>query len=63
MISNIMYPYKEHIKYSHTDSLISDKLLDDIKIGNNIGDLVLEGFYENCKIENCRSITGEFTKL
>jgi hypothetical protein len=52
MISNIMLPYKDIIVKSHTDSLISSIYPKDIKIGNEIGDLVYEGYCSNIIIKS-----------
>ena len=38
----IIEPYKEHVYKCHTDSILSDIELDNLTIGNNIGDFVLE---------------------
>lgn len=58
-ISNIILPHKENIHRIHTDGFISDSKLD-IKLGENIGDLVFEGYCENCNILNCSNNSGEF---
>jgi len=59
IISTICYPHRENIKWIHTDGFISDISLD-VKTGENIGDLVKEGFCENVVIENCLNVTGIF---
>ena len=58
-ISNIVMPHKENVHRIHTDGFISDKKLD-IKLGENIGDLVFEGYCENCNIINCSNNSGEY---
>jgi hypothetical protein len=59
MISEIMKPIKDKIIRCHTDGFISttDK---DIKHGSKIGDLVFEGFCDNCEVINCNQVKGEF---
>lgn len=59
MISDIMKPIKETIKRVHTDGFISTTN-DNLIHGNKIGDLVYEGYCEDCKIINCNSVIGEF---
>ena len=58
-ISNIIMPHKNNVHRIHTDGFISDIKLD-IKLGENLGDLVFEGYCENCNIINCSNDSGEF---
>lgn len=58
-ISNIIMPHKNNVHRIHTDGFISDIKLD-IKLGENLGDLVFEGYCENCNIINCSNNSGEF---
>jgi len=58
-ISNIVMPHNDNVHRIHTDGFISDKKLD-IKLGENIGDLVFEGYCENCNIINCSNNLGEY---
>ena len=60
MISGILYPYRESVKYCHTDCGIFSEKPEGIKSGNNIGDFTLEGYCENVIIENCTNVRGEF---
>jgi hypothetical protein len=62
MIGSMCYSHREHIKQIHTDGLISDTKLD-IKTGDNIGDLVEEGYCENVEIQHCNNVKGEFVKI
>lgn len=64
-LSKAIYPVKENILYSHTDSLIVDidisKNKQLLKIfGNDIGDLAYEGLYENFW---CNNITSKTSKI
>ena len=38
----IIEPFKEHVHKCHTDSILSDIELDNVLIGDRIGDFVLE---------------------
>lgn len=58
-ISNIIKPHISNIKRVHTDGFISDIKLD-IKTGENLGDLVYEGYCDNCNILHCNNPAGEF---
>ena len=60
IISNILYNHRNNIKQIHTDGFISDKLLDNIKTGNEMGSLVYEGKCDNCIINHVNSVEGEF---
>jgi len=60
MISDIAFPYKEDIRWIHTDGLISSKEPVGIQTGNKLGSLVFEGFTPNCQIIHCNKIIGEF---
>ena len=62
MIGSMCYPHREYIKQIHTDGIISDTKLD-IKTGDNIGDLVEEGYCENVEIQHCNNVKGEFVKI
>jgi hypothetical protein len=59
MMSKILYPHRENVKWCHTDGFISDKLLD-IKTGQKMGDLVEEGKCDNCTIHHVNNVEGEF---
>jgi hypothetical protein len=59
MMSKILYPHRENVKWCHTDGFISDKLLD-VKTGDKMGDLVFEGKCDNCTIHHINYIEGEF---
>jgi len=61
-ISNIIMPHKNNVHRIHTDGFISDIKLD-IKLGENLGDLVFEGYCENCNIINCSNNSGEFNSF
>eukprot|EP00732_Lithocolla_globosa_P003511 Lithocolla_globosa_v1_NODE_2847_length_1849_cov_547.481048.p3 type:complete len:104 gc:universal NODE_2847_length_1849_cov_547.481048:476-165(-) len=52
-------PYYEHVKYCHTDSMITDIKLP-VKTGNNLGDLVYEGYCEHAIIVNSNQKTGQY---
>ena len=49
---------KEHVHRVHTDSILSDKQLDNIPSKNDagIGELGFEGYYKRVKVINCRDI-------
>ena len=59
MMSKILYPHRENVKWCHTDGFISDKLLD-VKTGDKMGDLVFEGKCDNCTIHHINYVEGEF---
>ena len=59
MIATMCYPHREHIKWCHTDGFISDISLD-IRTGDNIGDLVFEGYCEDVDIQHCNNVKGIF---
>jgi hypothetical protein len=59
MMSKILYPHRENVKWCHTDGFVSDKLLD-IKTGQKMGDLVEEGKCDNCTIHHVNNVEGEF---
>jgi hypothetical protein len=59
IMAKTIQPYVEHVKFCHTDSMISDIELP-IKTGDELGDLAYEGFCENTKIMNKNKKTGEY---
>ena len=52
-------PHKNNVHRIHTDGFISDIKLD-IKLDENLGGFVFEGYCENCNIINCSNNSGEF---
>ena len=60
MISGILYPYKESVKYCHTDCGIFSEKPEGIKSGNDIGNFAFEGYCENVIVQNCTNVKGEF---
>ena len=56
-MADSIYPVREHVFKCHTDSILSDKKLDDLIIGTNLGDFALENegkchiHHSSCKIE------------
>ena len=56
-MADIIYPVREHVFKCHTDSILSDKKLDDLIIGLNLGDFALEHegkchiHHSSCKVE------------
>ena len=61
-ISDIMLPYKDIIVKSHTDSLITTEYPTNIKIGEQMGDLVYEGFCDNIIIKSNAKEKGSDNK-
>ena len=59
MISEIMKPIKDKVIRCHTDGFISTTN-ENIKHGSKIGDLVYEGYCDNCEVINCNQVKGEF---
>jgi len=41
-MAELIYPNRQHVFKCHTDSILSDRELDSLLIGNNIGDFALE---------------------
>lgn len=54
--------YEEYIVRMHTDSFFITKKIPDEKLGNNMGDLVYEGYSEKCTIIHTNKAIGEFIK-
>lgn len=62
-MAKTIQPYIDHVKYSHTDSMVTDIKLD-IKTGPEMGDLEYEGYCENANIKNkSGQDMGEFKLL
>lgn len=53
-MAEYILPYKENVKKCHTDSILSDKQLDDLPIGKFIGNFALEN-QGKCHIKNSSS--------
>ncbi len=63
-ISTVCFPHKEFIKYIHTDGfVISKKPEQDFKTGNELGNLVYEGYCQNCDIVNSNTYNREGFKI
>jgi hypothetical protein len=62
IISEYIQPFTEKVVKCNTDSIISTEILEGIKTGHNLGDLVYEGHYEHVKIINNAKEKGEFIK-
>jgi hypothetical protein len=58
-MSNLMFPYKDHIHRIQTDGFVSDVL---IHSNSNVklGELKYEGFCPNANIINCINNPGNF---
>ena len=52
-------PYHEHIRRSHTDSMLSDIPLP-IKTSSELGEFKYEGFCPTCEIVNNNTVKGQF---
>ena len=63
IISEYIWPFNEKVVKCNTDSIISTEILEGIKTGHNLGDLVYEGHYEHVKIINNAKEKGEFIKV
>ena len=61
-ISDFIFPYVDHIYRCHTDSMLSDIELTDLKVSMKLGDMKYEGHYPNGFIKNCNTVIGEFVK-
>ena len=59
-MSDLLLPYKNNVKYIRTDGFLLDVKPDNLKLGNKLGDLRYEGYYENGLINNMNSIDGEY---
>jgi hypothetical protein len=59
MINKIMLPNIDHIKRVHTDGIISSIKLD-LKVGKQLGDMVYEGYCDECNIENVNNVSKNF---
>jgi hypothetical protein len=59
IISEIIKPIKDKVLRCHTDGFISTTN-QKINTGSKIGDLVFEGYCNNCEIINCNNVKGEF---
>ena len=59
-MSDLLMPYKNNVKYIRTDGFLLDVKPDNLKLGNKLGDLRYEGYYENGLINNMNSIDGEY---
>ena len=57
VISEVIKPNIESIKWIHTDGFISDKELN-YKTGNELGNLKFGGQTDNCNIVNCIKVLG-----
>jgi hypothetical protein len=55
-ISKIMEPYKHSVKRVHTDGFILSEEGKEIKIGDELGDLVFEGYNETIEIVNMNKV-------
>ncbi len=63
-ISTVCLSHKEFIKYIHTDGfVISKKPEQDFKTGNELGNLVYEGYCQNCDIVNSNTYNREGFKI
>ena len=58
-ISKIMQPIKDKVVRCNTDGFIS-MTNEGLKLGNKIGELVFEGYCNDCQVINCNKILGEF---
>jgi len=61
-ISDFIFPHVDHIYRCHTDSMLSDIELTDLKVSMKLGDMKYEGHYPNGFIKNCNTVIGEFVK-
>ena len=55
LMADTIYPYKEHVHRCHTDSILSSKLIPDIKLSTEIGDWKIDHFGK-CKINSAMSV-------
>jgi hypothetical protein len=56
IISKMIEPYKNICVRCHTDSMLLSKQPKDIKLGNNIGELVFEYHCKSLEVLNCNSV-------
>jgi hypothetical protein len=59
VISKIIEPIQDQVKRCHTDGIVYETIASDkLKFGSKIGELIYEGYTNNCKILNCNSVRG-----
>jgi hypothetical protein len=56
LISKMIEPYKNICVRCHTDSMLLSEEPKNIKLGDNIGDLVFESYCEKLEVLNCNSV-------
>ena len=60
IMSELLYEYRDSIKYIRTDGFLSTEPLNNLKLGENIGELRYEGYYNNVEIINLNKIIGDY---
>jgi hypothetical protein len=59
IISKIIEPIQDQVKRCHTDGIVYEtRASDKLKFGSKIGELIYEGYTDNCKILNCNNVRG-----
>jgi hypothetical protein len=61
VINNIIGSNIESVKRIHTDGMVLDRPIIDVKLGSAIGDLKYEGKSSNCIVHNSMRVSGDFT--